>query len=78
MNAAVRPTSADPIAPAAEADDASSLPAWIYHDPEFFELEKQLVFRKSWQLLCHVNDIPWHVAPSRGWSMSAPATRASS
>lgn len=49
MNAAVRPTSADPIAPAAEADDASSLPAWIYHDPEFFELEKQLVFRKSWR-----------------------------
>ena len=39
-------------------DDAHSLPAWIYRDPEFFELEKDLVFRPSWQIVCHVNDIP--------------------
>jgi phenylpropionate dioxygenase-like ring-hydroxylating dioxygenase large terminal subunit len=39
-------------------DDALSLPAWIYHDPEFFELEKQALFRKSWQLVCHESDIP--------------------
>jgi phenylpropionate dioxygenase-like ring-hydroxylating dioxygenase large terminal subunit len=50
MNAAIRPTAAH--------DAALSLPAWIYNDPEFFELEKQHVFRRSWQLLCHVNDIP--------------------
>jgi phenylpropionate dioxygenase-like ring-hydroxylating dioxygenase large terminal subunit len=50
MNAAIRPS----LAP----DSALSLPAWIYDDPEFFELEKQHVFRRSWQLLCHVNDIP--------------------
>ena len=39
-------------------DDAHSLPAWIYRDPEFFELEKELIFRPSWQIVCHVNDIP--------------------
>jgi len=45
------------IAPAADGD-AVSLPAWIYRDPEFFELEKELVFRPSWQIVCHVNDVP--------------------
>ena len=34
------------------------LPAWIYRDPEFFELEKQHIFRTSWHLVCHQNDIP--------------------
>jgi hypothetical protein len=34
------------VVPAAE-DDAVSLPAWIYRDPEFFELEKELIFRSS-------------------------------
>ena len=45
------------VVPAAE-DDAVSLPAWIYRDPEFFELEKELIFRSSWQVVCHVNDVP--------------------
>ncbi|HEY4212043.1 MAG TPA: aromatic ring-hydroxylating dioxygenase subunit alpha [Steroidobacteraceae bacterium] len=39
-------------------DEAHSLPSWIYHDPEFFELEKQAVFRTSWQVVCHQSDIP--------------------
>ncbi len=39
-------------------EDAFSLPAWIYHDREFFELEKEAIFRQSWQLVCHQNDIP--------------------
>jgi phenylpropionate dioxygenase-like ring-hydroxylating dioxygenase large terminal subunit len=38
--------------------EAASLPAWIYRDPEFFELEKELVFRPSWQVVCHVSDVP--------------------
>ena len=43
----------------ADADEEGlSLPAWIYHDPEFFELEKRVIFRSAWQLVCHVNDIP--------------------
>ena len=45
------------IAPAT-GSDAVSLPAWIYRDPEFFELEKELIFRSSWQVVCHVNDVP--------------------
>jgi phenylpropionate dioxygenase-like ring-hydroxylating dioxygenase large terminal subunit len=39
-------------------DEAFSLPAWIYHDPAFFELEKQHIFRTGWHLVCHQNDIP--------------------
>jgi phenylpropionate dioxygenase-like ring-hydroxylating dioxygenase large terminal subunit len=45
------------IVPAMD-DDSVSLPAWIYRDPEFFELEKELIFRPSWQIVCHVNDVP--------------------
>jgi len=40
------------------ATDARSLPAWIYHDAEFFEAERKAVFRNSWQLVCHLNDVP--------------------
>ena len=39
-------------------EDDFSLPGWIYWDPEFFELEKQVIFRKSWHLVGHVNDVP--------------------
>jgi phenylpropionate dioxygenase-like ring-hydroxylating dioxygenase large terminal subunit len=35
-----------------------SLPAWIYHDPEFLHAERELVFRPSWQMVCHLSDIP--------------------
>jgi phenylpropionate dioxygenase-like ring-hydroxylating dioxygenase large terminal subunit len=37
---------------------AQSLPAWIYSDPGYFELEAARVFRQAWQVVCHVNDIP--------------------
>ncbi|HVC31179.1 MAG TPA: aromatic ring-hydroxylating dioxygenase subunit alpha [Steroidobacteraceae bacterium] len=45
------------IAPGASGE-ALGLPGWIYRDPEFFELEKEHVFRQSWQVVCHVNDVP--------------------
>jgi carnitine monooxygenase subunit len=45
-------------ATASAGTDALSLPAWIYRDAEFFEREKQAIFRNSWQVVCHVNDIP--------------------
>ncbi len=46
-------------APAADrSDDALGLPGWIYSDPEFFEAEKDAVFRRSWQIVCHESDIP--------------------
>ncbi|MDR3512038.1 MAG: aromatic ring-hydroxylating dioxygenase subunit alpha [Caulobacteraceae bacterium] len=35
-----------------------SLPAWLYNDPEFFELEMARVMRPSWQVVCHVSDVP--------------------
>ena len=35
-----------------------SLPARLYYDPGFFELERQRLFRQSWQVVCHVNDVP--------------------
>jgi len=35
-----------------------SLPAWLYSDAGFFEAERQYVFARSWQLVCHVSDIP--------------------
>jgi phenylpropionate dioxygenase-like ring-hydroxylating dioxygenase large terminal subunit len=44
------------VAPAEQG--ALSLPAWIYHDAEFFEREKQAIFRNAWQLVCHLSDIP--------------------
>ena len=38
--------------------DDVGLPGWIYHDPAFFALEKEAIFRTSWQLVCHLSDIP--------------------
>lgn len=35
-----------------------SLPAWTYNDPEFFALERERVFASSWQIVCHVSDVP--------------------
>ena len=35
-----------------------SLPAWMYYDPGFFELEREALFRTTWQLVCHLNDVP--------------------
>ena len=55
----MKPGRVDPVAPAAPADaDAVSLPGWIYRDAEFFERELEVIFRKSWQLVCHVSDLP--------------------
>jgi len=36
----------------------SGLPGWTYFSEEALEIEKELLFRRSWQLLGHVNDIP--------------------
>src|SRR5687767_11926031 len=56
MTAAARTVASES---AAQTDDpAVGLPAWIYHDPDFFELEKRSIFRTSWQLVCHSNDMP--------------------
>jgi phenylpropionate dioxygenase-like ring-hydroxylating dioxygenase large terminal subunit len=35
-----------------------SLPGWIYRDADFLEAEKERIFAASWQVVCHLNDIP--------------------
>jgi phenylpropionate dioxygenase-like ring-hydroxylating dioxygenase large terminal subunit len=35
-----------------------SLPGWIYRDAGFLRAEKERVFAPSWQIVCHLNDIP--------------------
>jgi phenylpropionate dioxygenase-like ring-hydroxylating dioxygenase large terminal subunit len=32
-----------------------TLPAWIYANDEFFALEREAIFLKSWQLVGHLN-----------------------
>lgn len=52
---------ARPVEPARAPESDSSdrtLPAWTYFDQEFFELERERIFMRTWQLVCHVNDIP--------------------
>ena len=34
-----------------------TLPTWVYHDPEFFELEKENILRKNWILLGHASQV---------------------
>jgi phenylpropionate dioxygenase-like ring-hydroxylating dioxygenase large terminal subunit len=51
------------IDPAIPDDEASitrsvSLPAWIYRDPEYFAVECDEVLRPSWQVVCHLADVP--------------------
>jgi phenylpropionate dioxygenase-like ring-hydroxylating dioxygenase large terminal subunit len=38
--------------------DGFSLPGWIYRDADFLEAEKERVFAPSWQVICHISDIP--------------------
>jgi len=35
-----------------------SLPAWLYSDPRFFELERQAIFRQAWHIVGHLNEAP--------------------
>ena len=39
-------------------DEDFSLPGWIYRDADFLRAEKQQIFAPSWQVVCHLNDIP--------------------
>ena len=40
-----------------DPDADFSLPGWIYHDREFFDLEQERIFRPSWQIVCHVSEV---------------------
>ena len=41
-----------------DLEEFQSLPGWLYHDAEFYAYEAECVLRPSWQVVCHVNDIP--------------------
>ena len=38
--------------------DRSGLPAWTYYNEELAEIEKNVLFRRHWQLACHSSDVP--------------------
>lgn len=38
--------------------DRSGLPAWTFFSEELTEIEKEVLFRRHWQIACHVSDIP--------------------
>jgi phenylpropionate dioxygenase-like ring-hydroxylating dioxygenase large terminal subunit/AcrR family transcriptional regulator len=35
-----------------------TLPGWIYGNDEFFELEKERLLLPSWQIVCHISEVP--------------------
>jgi phenylpropionate dioxygenase-like ring-hydroxylating dioxygenase large terminal subunit len=75
----MKPVSLHRLEAAAPADqDALALPGWIYRDPEFFEREREAVFRNSWQVVCHLSDIPqtgdFHTFEFLGESLAAVRT----
>ncbi len=43
--------------PAQDRDAGTSLPGWVYHDPEFFAAEQARLLRPAWQVVCHASDI---------------------
>ena len=49
---------ADLTASEHDPDADWSLPGWLYTDPEYHALEMERVIRPSWQIVCHVNEIP--------------------
>jgi len=53
--------------------DDYSLPGWLYRDPEFFTHEMVRIIRPSWQIVCHLSDLPkpgdWHTLEYLGESI---------
>jgi phenylpropionate dioxygenase-like ring-hydroxylating dioxygenase large terminal subunit len=43
---------------AADPDEYFGLPGWIYCNARFFAVERERVLAPSWQVVCHLNDIP--------------------
>jgi len=40
------------------APSFETLPNWVYHDAEFYQLEKQQIFLRHWLLVGHVSQVP--------------------
>lgn len=50
----------EPPCPPKHPPDISveTLPAWTYDNAEFHALEKERIFMRTWQVVCHVSDLP--------------------
>ena len=63
----------DGVDAASDPLDDYSLPGWLYHDAEFFAAELRHVIRPSWQIVCHLSDLPrpgdWHTLDYAGESV---------
>ena len=42
----------------ANPDEYLGQPGWVYSNPRFFAAERERVLAPSWQVVCHLNDIP--------------------
>ena len=47
-----------PIRASETQTEGYTLPAWIYENAEFLDLEREHIFAGSWQIVCHVCDLP--------------------
>jgi phenylpropionate dioxygenase-like ring-hydroxylating dioxygenase large terminal subunit len=50
-------TIGDVAATGAPPGATETLPAWTYDNREFFALERERLFMRTWQLVCHVSDV---------------------
>jgi carnitine monooxygenase subunit len=41
-----------------DPDEYLGLPGWVYSNTRFFAAERERVLAPSWQVVCHLNDIP--------------------
>jgi len=55
MNAAVAQIVTSPNA---LQEPKATLPGWTYNNAEFFALEKEHLFLSTWQMVCHVSELP--------------------
>lgn len=46
------------LAPVQKDGLSYTLPSWLYHSPGFLELEQEHLFLPSWQVVCHISDLP--------------------
>ena len=54
MNATI----ARPVADSAAPRSTRGLPAWVYNHPEMTRLELERILKPSWQIACHISQIP--------------------
>lgn len=53
-----RPAGPPATLPQTEGGLCYTLPSWVYHNAEFFELEREHLLLPAWQVVCHVSEIP--------------------